>query len=91
VLGAAANFAFHGGLLDKCLGVVSLAGAVGAFVILFRCQRRLRMAMSDWFGVKIKGLPLMNANNFDAFCQKHGLLRPNESVDARSRSGRTEA
>ena len=76
LLGAAATFAFHGGLLDKLLGGILMAGAVGAFVILIRRQRRLKAAISDWFGVKIKGLPLMNTKDFDGYCQKQGLQRP---------------
>jgi hypothetical protein len=77
VLGAAANLAFHGGpLLDKALGVVLVAGAVGAFAIFFHRLHVLKVAISDWFGVKVKGLPLMNPKDFDAFCQKQGLQRP---------------
>ncbi len=29
--------------------------------------------MSDWFGVKIKGLPKMNPKRFDAWCEERGL------------------
>lgn len=82
-LGVAATFAFDGGLLDKLLGGVLVVGAVGAFVLLIRCQRRLKAAISDWFGIKIRGLPLMNTKNFDAFCQKQGLRGPNEADAAR--------
>jgi hypothetical protein len=78
VLGVAATFAFDGGLFDKLLGGVLMAGAVGAFVILIRCQLRIKAAISDWFGVKVKGLPLMNPKDFDAFCQKQGLGRPDD-------------
>jgi hypothetical protein len=42
-------------------------------VIFIRTQRRIAAAMSDWFGVKVKGLPLMNTKDFDAFCRKRGL------------------
>jgi len=76
LLGAAANFALHGDLLDQFLGGVLLAGAVGAFAIFFRYMHRLKAAISDWFGVKIKGLPLMNPKDFDGYCQKQGLQRP---------------
>jgi hypothetical protein len=75
-LGVAATFAFDGGLLDQLLGGVLMAGAVGAFVILIRCQVRVKAAISDWFGVKIKGLPLMNTKDFDKYCQKQGLRKP---------------
>lgn len=81
-LGAAGIYAFHGGLLDKLLGGVLMAGAVGAFVILIRCQRRVKAAISDWFGVKIKGLPLMNTKDFDGYCQKQGLRRPDSPTRA---------
>lgn len=76
VLGVAATFAFDGGLFDKLLGGVLMTGAVGAFVILIRRQLRVKVALSEWFGVKVKGLPLMNPKDFDAFCQKQGLQRP---------------
>jgi hypothetical protein len=76
LLGAAANFAFHVGPLGKFVGVVLLAGAVGAFAIFFHRLHRLKAAISDWFGVKVKGLPLMNPKDFDAFYQKQGLRRP---------------
>ena len=81
LLGAAATFAFHGGPLDELLGGVLMAGAVGAFAIYFYRLHRLKRAIYDWFGVKAKGLPLMNPKAFDAFCQKQGLQRPHgESV-----------
>jgi hypothetical protein len=79
LLGAAANFAFHGDLLDQFLGGVLLAGAVGAFAMFFRYMHRLKAAISEWFGVKIKGLPLMNPKDFDGYCQKQGLRRPDEA------------
>jgi hypothetical protein len=78
LLGAAANFAFHGGLLGKFVGVVLLAGAVGAFAIFFYRLSRLKVAISEWFGVKVKGLPRMNPKDFDAFCQKQGLRRADD-------------
>jgi hypothetical protein len=78
-LGAAGIYAFHGGLLDKLLGGVLMAGAIGAFVILIRCQLRVKAAISDWFGVKIRGLPLMNTKDFDGYCQKQGLRRPDDA------------
>jgi hypothetical protein len=79
VLGAAGLYALHGDWLDQLLGGVLMAGAVGALVIFFRCKHRLEAAVSDWFGVKIKGLPLMNTKDFDAFCQKQGLRRPDDA------------
>jgi hypothetical protein len=79
-LGAAGIYAFHGGLLDKLLGGVLMAGAVGVFVMLIRYQLKVKAAISDWFGVKIRGLPLMNTKDFDAYCQKQGLRRPDLSA-----------
>jgi hypothetical protein len=85
-LGVAATFAFAGGLLDQLLGVVLAAGAAGAVAIFFCCQRRVKASISDWFGVKISGLPLMNTTDFDRYCQKQGLRRP----DGESAVGETE-
>jgi hypothetical protein len=80
VLGAAANFAFHGSTpLDTFLGAALLVGAVGAFAVFLYRLHTLKVAISDWFGVKIKGLPLMNTKDFDAFCQKQGLRGPDSS------------
>jgi|GEM_PF-4637756 len=76
VLGVTATFAFDGGVLDKFLGAALMAGAVGAFAIFFHRLHILKVAISDWFGAKVKGLPLMNPKDFDAFCQKQGLQRP---------------
>jgi hypothetical protein len=75
VLGVAASYAFDGGVLDKLLGVVLLAGAVGAFALFFRCQHRLAAAISRWFGARVTGLqlPKMNPKRFDAWCQERGL------------------
>ncbi len=87
LLGAAANFAFDGDLLYKFVGVALLAGAVGAFAIFFYRLRRFKAAVSDWFGVKVKGLPLMNPKDFDAFCQKQGLQR-SDGESATGESGR---
>jgi hypothetical protein len=78
-LGAAGLYALYGGLLDQFLGGVLMAGAVGAFVILIRCQFRVKAAISDWFGVKVKGLPLMNTKDFDSYCQKQGLQKPHHA------------
>jgi hypothetical protein len=79
VLGVAATYAFDGDLFYKVLGGAMMAGAVGAFVILIRCQFRVKAAISDWFGVKIKGLPLMNPKAFDSYCRKQGLRKPDDA------------
>jgi hypothetical protein len=81
ILGVAANFAFLGGVLDEVLGGILIVGAVGAVVILFRYQRRLIAAISDWFGVKISSgqLPIMSPGRFDSWCERvdlHGQARP---------------
>jgi hypothetical protein len=82
VLGVAATYAFDGGIFDKLLGVILMMGAVGAFVILIRCQRKLGAAVSDWFGVHITGgrLPKMNPKRFDAWCEERGLRQPGERL-----------
>jgi hypothetical protein len=81
VLGAAANFAFHGSApLDMFLGAALLVGALGALAVFFYRLHTLKVAISEWFGVKVKGLPLMNTKDFDAFCRKQGLHKPDEQL-----------
>lgn len=84
VLGVAATYAFAGSTIDKLLGVVLLAGAVGAFAIFLRTQRRLAATLSEWFGVKITGgrLPKMNPTRFDAWCEERGLHTPREELSS---------
>jgi hypothetical protein len=84
VLGVAATYAFAGNTLDKLLGVVLLAGAVGAFAIFVRTQRKLAAALSEWFGVKITGgrLPKMNPKRFDAWREERGLHTPREGLSS---------
>jgi membrane protein DedA with SNARE-associated domain len=59
--------------LNDVIGVALAAVVVGYFVMFINAQRRIAAAMSDWFGVKIKGLPKMNPKRFDAWCQERGL------------------
>jgi hypothetical protein len=75
LLAGAGGIALSGDTLDKLLGVVLLAGAVGALATFLRCQRRLGEAISAWFGVKITGpgLPRMYPKRFDGWCQERGL------------------
>jgi hypothetical protein len=87
LLGVTATFAFDGGLLDKLLGAVLMSGALGALVVLIRCQLRVKAAISDWFDVKVRGLPLMNTKDFDGYCQKQGLRRADAAATDRMTRG----
>ena len=80
VFAIAASFAFAGGTIDKLLGTVLLVGAAGAFAMFVRGQRSLAAALSQWFGVEItRGqLPVMTLRNFDAWCERRGLVPPPE-------------
>jgi hypothetical protein len=77
-------FAIAAGLLigtgtsNDLIGVVLVAVVVVYFVMYINAQRRIAAAMSDWFGVKIKGLPKMNPKRFDDWYEKRGLRQPDE-------------
>jgi hypothetical protein len=68
--------------LNDVIGVALATIGVSYIVMFFNAQRRLAAAMSDWFGVKIKGwqLPRMIPERFDAWCQARGLHHPGEQV-----------
>jgi hypothetical protein len=69
--------------LNDVIGAV-LALVVAVYIVMFiGGQRRIAAAMSEWFGVKIRGIPRMNTRRFDDWAQKRGLHRPtstNEGV-----------
>jgi hypothetical protein len=74
----AAGLLIGTGTVNDFIGVAVAAVVVGYFVMFINAQRRVAAAMSDWFGVKIKGLPKMNPKRFDAWCQERGLRPPGD-------------
>jgi hypothetical protein len=64
--------------LNDVIGVALAAIGAGYLVMFINAQRRIAAAMSDWFGVEIKGLPKMNPKRFDAWCRERGLQQPDE-------------
>jgi hypothetical protein len=74
----AAGLLIGTGTVNDLIGVALAAVVVGYFVMYIDAQRRIAAAMSDWFGVKIKGLPKMNPKRFDAWCQERGLRQPED-------------
>jgi hypothetical protein len=78
VVAGAAGVLIGTSTLGDVLGA-ALAAVVAWYLAAFiRAQRRLAAALSEWFGVKIKGLPKMNPKRFDAWCQERGLRPPDE-------------
>lgn len=76
----AAGLLIGTGTLNDVIGVALAAAVAGYFVMFINAQRRIAAAMSDWFGVKIKGLPKMNPKRFDAWCEERGLQQPGDHV-----------
>ena len=72
VFASSASIALGGDTFDKVLGVMLLAGMVGALATFINCQRRIAVALSEWYGVRISTgqLPLMNPKRFDAWCER---------------------
>lgn len=64
--------------LNNVIGVASAAVVATYLVMFINAQRRIAAAMSDWFGVKIKGLPKMNPKRFDDWSEKLGLHHEDE-------------
>lgn len=78
VFASSASIALGGDTFDKVLGVMLLAGMVGALATFINCQRRIAAELSEWFGVNISAgqLPLMNPKRFDTWRERVGLSRP---------------
>ena len=71
-----ASLLIGNGTLDDIIGV-ALASVFVVYIVMFiGAQRRIAAVMSDWFGVKIKGIPMMTPKKFDAWSQARGLQRP---------------
>lgn len=80
VVAVAAGVLFAAGGIANVLGALLVLVLVVCIVLFIRAQVRLAAAMTDWFGVKVKGLPLMNTKDFDAFCRKQGLRGPGDTA-----------
>lgn len=91
VVAIAAGVLFAAGGIGNVLGALLVVVLAACIVSFIRAQIRLAAAMSDWFGVKVKGLPLMNTNDFDSFCRKQGLRRPDDTtaIEERERGAST--
>lgn len=89
VLAVAAGVLFAVGGLWNLLGALLVVAITVCVVLFIRAQMRVAAAVSAWFGVKVKGLPLMNTRDFDAFCQKQGLRRPDDApaIEESGRAG----
>jgi hypothetical protein len=73
-----------GDVLGAALAAVT-AWRLAAFIY---AQVRIAAALSEWYGVKIRGIPVMNPRRFDEFAEKRGLHRPAEQL-ATGRAART--
>jgi choline-glycine betaine transporter len=80
VFAVAAGLLIGTGTVDDVLGFAS-ATVVAVYVALFiHAQVRIAAALSEWYGVKIRGIPVMTPRRFDEFAEKRGLHRPDEKV-----------
>jgi hypothetical protein len=88
VVGGAAGVLIGTGTLGDIIGTALAAVAAWCLVAFIRAQRRLAAALSEWFGVKIRGLPKMNPKRFDAWAEARGLRQPDKRLvsDAKVRS-----
>jgi choline-glycine betaine transporter len=76
----AAGLLIGTGTVDDVLGFAS-ATVVAVYVAMFiHAQVRIATALSEWYGVKVRGIPVMNPRRFDEFAEKRGLHRPDENA-----------
>lgn len=80
VFAVAAGLLVGTGTLDDVIGAASAAVVIVYIALFIRAQVRIAAALSEWYGVKIRGLPKMNPKRFDASCEARGLYHPGEQV-----------
>jgi hypothetical protein len=78
----AAGLLIGTGALNDVIGGVLVIVAAGYFVTFIRAQLRIAAALSEWYGVKIRGIPKMNPKRFDSWSEARGLHRPGEQVSS---------
>jgi choline-glycine betaine transporter len=80
VFAVAAGLLIGTGTVDDVLGVAS-AMVVAVYIALFiHAQVRIAAALSEWYGVKIRGIPVMSTKRFDDWCEARGLHHPGEQI-----------
>jgi hypothetical protein len=77
---AGAGLLIGTGVLDDVIGAALAAVAATYIGMFIRAQMRIAAALSEWYGVKIRGIPVMNPKRFDEWRQARGLHHPDEQV-----------
>jgi hypothetical protein len=80
LLAIAAGLLIGTGTLNDVIAGVLVVVAAGYFLTFVRAQMRIAAALSEWYGVKIRGIPVMNPKRFDEWSQARGLHNPGEQV-----------
>lgn len=65
-----------GGVLGDLGGSLLLLIAAAIWVQFVRGRWRLKALMSDRFGTRVKGFPLISQRSFDRWCTDHGYSQP---------------
>jgi hypothetical protein len=67
-------------ILGDVIGGILAAMAAAYIVMFIRAQMRVAAALSEWYGVKIRAIPVMNPKRFDEWAEKRCLRPPAEQV-----------
>lgn len=68
------------GILDDVIGGALVAMAVVYIAMFIQAQMKIAKALSEWYGVKIRGIPVMSPRRFDEWCEARGLRHPDEEA-----------
>jgi hypothetical protein len=90
VFAIAAGLLIGTGTLDDVIGATSAAVVIVYIALFIRAQVRIAAALSEWYGVKIRGLPKMNPKRFDSWCEARGLHHPGEPVASGQAAGSSD-
>jgi hypothetical protein len=66
--------------LGDVLGAALAAVVAWRLAAFIRAQVRIAAALSEWYGVKIRGIPVMNPKRFDEWRQARDLHHPGEQI-----------
>jgi hypothetical protein len=67
------------GPVGVVFGVVLFVIAGTSFVNMFWRQRRFAAVLSDWYGAKVRGVPALSPERFDAWRDRQGLRHSNQT------------
>lgn len=88
---AGAGLLIGTGVIDDVIGGILAAIAAIYIAMFIRAQIKIAKALSEWYGVKIRGIPVMTPKRFDEWRQARGLHHPDAQFGSGQEARSSEA